>query len=170
MDCVGPHLSHSMCVYGSGNITGEELERLFEPEYHEGFCKTLSSRNGFINKSGTMAISMNILTWNILLLSKNLQVSIECWKNELPGMSCHIGFAIQSGDPWKYIHRNNKTGLNRLYLCVCMCIATHPHHTTHTHAAITVKKKRSLRVGGPKKCWKKKKNGGSDIIIFQFKT
>lgn len=54
-----------MNVYtqSSENIVKDQGKSLCEKEYQEAFYETVSSRNGCINKTGTIEISMNTLMW-----------------------------------------------------------------------------------------------------------
>ena len=53
------HLYHGSCICVPESMTEERAERLYESVYQGIFCD--SSRNGCINKSETMAISIGML-------------------------------------------------------------------------------------------------------------
>lgn len=56
------HLHHSCWIYASENIL-EEVERLYNPEYQEVWCKVVYLRSGCIRKTGTILISMDMIIW-----------------------------------------------------------------------------------------------------------
>lgn len=60
---------HSSHTYDSGNIPEDGEERLQELDHLEVYREAISFSKGCINKTGTMPISMDILTGN----GENLQ-------------------------------------------------------------------------------------------------
>ena len=49
--------------YGSGDIGGEEIGSLEEPENQVVCYKTVSPRNGYIRNTGAIAMSIQMLMW-----------------------------------------------------------------------------------------------------------
>ena len=47
---------------GSGHILEERVKRLSDPEHQEVGCETVSPRNGCINKTGTISLSIDLVT------------------------------------------------------------------------------------------------------------
>lgn len=55
---------HSSYIYGSVSTTEEREQRLKVSDYQGVYYKTVSLTQGCINKTGTIALSMDKLTWN----------------------------------------------------------------------------------------------------------
>lgn len=57
-----------------------------EPEDHEVCCEAISPRNGCIDKTGTMAISIDLLTQKRIVWhptpGKEIQPINDCWEKE----------------------------------------------------------------------------------------
>lgn len=91
-----------------------------------------------MHKSRTTAILMAMLMWEggdfCGLLDKELQSINDCWENwPLPEIHSLIGYSMQSGQPWKHIHTNNRNRLSRLYLYTFVHI--------HTYGPLIIKAK-----------------------------
>lgn len=79
--CMYSH--HSSHTYDSGNIPEDGEERLQELDHQKVYSEAISLTRGNINKTGTMPISMGILTGmgkicRVPPLAKELQATNGC--------------------------------------------------------------------------------------------
>lgn len=102
--------------------------KILKSEYRMLTCKTISPRNGCIKQSWN-----DIISGHVNMERGNVHGAPSLgnkwhWKKEnypFIEMSRHIGCPVQSNQPSNHIHINNKNGLNKFYLYICLHTYTH---------------------------------------------